>query len=88
VISALFALQAGGLYWLGRSRQRGLAAHLVVGLFWPIAAGFAQLPVLLNGEPYRDGLISVVYVLGIIVVGAALAISSVMALRSRGAGSE
>lgn len=82
VISVVFAVQALGIYWLGAGRRRGLVAHALVGVFWPVAAGIAQLPVLLSGEPYRDGVISVVYVVGIIVVGAALAVSSLWLLRA------
>lgn len=84
VISLVFAIQALGLYWLGGSKRRGLVAHAIVGFFWPVAAGVAQVPALLSGEPYRDGLISVLYVVGIIVVGAALAVTSVLALRNLG----
>jgi hypothetical protein len=81
VVSVVFFVQALGLYWLGEGRRRGLVAHLVIGLFWPIASGFAQLPAILEEGTYRDGTISVMYVAGLIVVGVLLVVSSWRALR-------
>lgn len=83
VIAGLVVLQALGLYWLGQGRRRGLAAHVLIGLFWPLAGGTAQLPIILTGAPYRSGAISILYVGGMIVVGlllAALAIRSLLQL--------
>jgi len=82
VISLIFSTQALGLYWLGQKQRRGLFVHAGIGLFWPIASGFAQLPTILNGTPYRSGFISVAYVAGMIVVGLLLLVSSLIALRS------
>ena len=81
VVSIIFFLQALGLYWLGQGRRRGLFVHLGIGLFWPLASGIAQLPTILNETPYRSGAISVIYVVGIIVVGVLLFISSIIALQ-------
>ena len=83
VVSFLVAVQALALYWLGQRRARGLWAHAVLGVIWPMAAGFAQLPEIVTGAPYRSGAISVIYVLGIVVVGVALLVSSALALRHR-----
>ena len=80
VVSAVFFVQALGLFWLGQGRRRGLFLHAGVGLFWPIASGFAQLPAILTDTPYRSGAISVVYVGGMIVVGLLLSSSSIIAL--------
>lgn len=85
VVSTVIALQALGLFWLGQDRRRGLFVHAGIGLFWPIASGVAQLPAILGGAPYRSGAISIGYVVGLIVVGLLLAISSILALRG-GAG--
>lgn len=85
VVSTVIALQALGLFWLGQDRRRGLFVHAGIGLFWPIASGVAQLPAILGGAPYRSGAISIGYVVGLIVVGLLLAISSIIALRG-GAG--
>ena len=81
VIAGMFALQSLGLFWIGRQMRRGYAIHVVIGLFWPIAAGVAQLPVILSGASYRAGFISVFYVGGIIVIGILLFITSILALR-------
>ena len=80
VIAGIFALQGVGLFWVGRRLHRGYVIHALVGLFWPIAAGVAQLPTILSQGTYRAGLISMFYVGGMIVVGVLLFIASVLAL--------
>lgn len=84
VISVVFAVQALGLFWMGQKHPRGIYVHVVAGIFWPLASGLAQLPVILSGEPYRAGVISVAYVIGMIVVGLLLLVSALMALRGHG----
>jgi hypothetical protein len=84
VLSLLFAAQAMGLYWIGQRRARGLRVHVILGLLWPLASGFAQLPLIFGDAPYRSGPISVAYVFGIILGGALLFASSLAALRTRG----
>lgn len=83
LVSSLLAAQAYGLYALGRRKRRGLWIHLVLGLVWPIAAGFAQLPVILGPEPYRDGAVSVAYVVGLIIGGPLLVVLSALGLRHK-----
>ncbi len=82
VVSTIFGFQALGLYWLGQKRRLGLWVHLGVGVFWPLASGFAQLPTILKETPYRAGFISVAYVAGIIVIGALLFLLTLNALRT------
>lgn len=82
VVSTFIALQALGLHWLGREQRRGLWVHVVIGLFWPVASGFAQLPTILSGAPYRSGAISIFYVAGILVVGLALLSTTLHTLQS------
>lgn len=82
VISILISLQALGLFWLGQKQRKGLFVQLGVGIFWPIASGVARLPTIIaEGASYRSGLISILYVVGLIVVGILLCISSIIALR-------
>ncbi len=81
VVSTMFALQAVGLFWIGSQRRRGYMIHAILGIFWPLAAGAAQLPTILSQSPYRSGFISVFYVLGIIVIGILLCLVSVLVLR-------
>lgn len=77
--TAIF-VQALGLYWMGQGRRWGVWVHLAVGLFWPLGAGMAQLPDILAGTPYRAGLISVLFLAGMIVIGIALLVATVAAL--------
>jgi len=81
IISIIFSLQALGLFWLGQKRRGGLFVHVGIGLFWPIASGIAQLPTILSETPYRSGVISIFYVVGMIVVGILLCIFSIISLR-------
>ncbi len=81
VVALVLFVQALGLYWLGEGRRRGLIVHLVIGLFWPVASGFAQVPAILEDGQYRDGTISVMYVAGLIVVGVLLVLSAWRGLR-------
>jgi hypothetical protein len=83
VISTLVAAQALALYGLGRGARWSSLIHIGVGVFWPIAAGIAQLPVILTTAPYRSGAISVAYVLGMIVTGALLGLAAILSLVKR-----
>ena len=76
VVSVIFALQALGLYRLGQKKRSGIWVHLVIGVFWPLASGFAQLPAIISETAYRSGTISILYVLGIIILGLLLVIAS------------
>ena len=80
VIAGMFALQGFGLFWVGRRMRGGYIIHVFLGLFWPIAAGAAQLPTIISGNLYRAGFISVFYVGGMIVIGILLFIVSILAL--------
>ena len=83
VVSIVIAVQAIGLFKLGRGKRSGLAVHIGVGIFWPLASAVAQLPSILGEAPYRSGFISVFYVVAIIIVGLALALFSIVAMVSR-----
>jgi hypothetical protein len=83
VVSTVLSVQALGLYWLGQERRIALWVHLGVGAFWPLASGLAQLPSILSGIPYRAGFISIMYVLGILIIGLLLFFNSLIALRSK-----
>ena len=83
VVSIIFALQALGLYWLGQNQRKGLWVHFVVGVFWPLASGFAQVPTIIGESSYRSGFISIFYVVGIIVLGLLLLVFSANGLRKK-----
>lgn len=85
VVSGLFALQGLALFWAGQRDRRSFYIHAGLGIVWPLAAGLAQLPVILASSNYRSGFISVLYVVGIIVIGVLLFLASLQALRTGGA---
>lgn len=80
VVAGLIAFQALGLYYIGGGRRRGYIMQMVVGLIWPLLAGIAQLPAILSGEPYRAGFISIFFVIGMLVMGALLFVTSIRGL--------
>jgi hypothetical protein len=82
VIAVFFILQGLGLFFLGNNDRRGYFIHLGLGLLWPIAAGSAQLPVILTTQPYRSGFVSLFYVFGMIVLGLLLLLASILGLRT------
>jgi|GEM_PF-817113 len=79
-VSAIFAAQGLALFWTGRQLRRGYGLHLVLGILWPLGAGAAQLSKIFAPGPYRAGVISEVYVFGIIIGGILLALASAYAL--------
>jgi hypothetical protein len=82
VIAVFFILQGLGLFFLGSNDRRGYFIHLGLGILWPVAAGSAQLPVILTTQPYRSGFISLFYVFGMIVLGILLLLASIQGLRT------
>ncbi|MBT3316289.1 MAG: hypothetical protein HN390_16940 [Anaerolineae bacterium] len=81
VVAALLALQGLALLWVGQQDRRGYFIHAGLGVFWPLAAGIAQMPVILASSHYRSGFISVSYVAGIILIGILLFLASLKALK-------
>jgi hypothetical protein len=82
VVAGLFALQGLALFWAGQKDRRSYFVHAGLGIFWPLAAGSAQLPVILESSHYRSGFISVLYVGGMIVIGILLFLASIQSLRA------
>jgi hypothetical protein len=82
VLSVIVGVQALGLHLIGSGRRLGFLLHAVIGVFWPVASGVAQLPAIFSGETYRSGFISQFYVFGIIAVGAGLLVVSLLAFRA------
>jgi hypothetical protein len=82
IIAGMFALQGLALFFLGSDQRRGYYIHMGIGLFWPLAAGAAQLPVILTFQPYRAGFISLFYVFGMIILGILLLLASIQAART------
>ena len=84
VVAGMFALQGLALFWAGQNDRRSYFIHAGLGIFWPVAAGIAQLPVILASSNYRSGFISVAYVAGMIVIGILLFLASLQALKNNG----
>jgi hypothetical protein len=82
VVAGLFALQGLALFELGLNRRRGYLLHAGIGIFWPLAAGSAQLPVIFTTQLYRAGFVSLFYVFGMIVLGLLLCLASIQGLRT------
>lgn len=81
VVAGMFALQGLALFLAGQQDRRSYFIHAGLGIFWPLAAGIAQLPVILASSNYRSGFISVAYVAGMIMVGILLFLTSLQALK-------
>jgi hypothetical protein len=84
VVAGLFALQGLALFWAGQRDRRSYFIHAGLGIVWPLAAGAAQLPVILASSNYRSGFLSVFYVAGMIAIGILLFLASLQALRTGG----
>jgi hypothetical protein len=84
VVASVFALQGLALFWAGQKDRRSYFIHAGLGIFWTLAAGIAQLPVIFVSSNYRSGFISVAYVVGTIAVGALLFLTSLQALKIDG----
>jgi hypothetical protein len=82
VIAVFFILQGLGLFFLGSNDRRGYFVHIGLGILWPVAAGSAQLPVILTTQHYRSGFISLFYVFGMITLGLLLLLTSIQGLRT------
>jgi hypothetical protein len=88
VVAGLFALQSLALFWAGQKNRRSYFIHAGLGIFWPLAAGSAQLPVILASSHYRSGFISVLYVGGMMIIGILLFLASIQLLRTDHPGSK
>jgi hypothetical protein len=84
VVAGIFALQGLALFWAGQKERRSYYVHAGLGIFWALASGTAQLPVILTSSEYRSGFILQAYVAGLIVIGVLLFATSLQTLRSIG----
>src|SRR5574340_437535 len=82
LVAGLVAIQGLALYWTGQRKSNGYGIHAVLGLLWPVFAGSAQLPIILQPGTYRSGSISEFLIFGIIVVGLLLCFASIQAWRT------
>jgi hypothetical protein len=82
VVAGLFVLQGLALFLAGQKDRRSYFIHAGLGIFWPLAAGIAQLPAIFTASHYRSGFISIFYVVGMVTVGVLLFLASVRALKT------
>ena len=88
VVAGLFALQSLALFWAGQNDRHSYFIHAGLGIFWPLAAGSAQLPAILASSHYRSGFILVLYVGGMMVIGILLFLATIQSLRTEHPGSK
>jgi hypothetical protein len=79
LLGGWLALQSLGLVLLARDRRTGWIITFWVGLVWAVVAAVDHGPPIVTG-PFRTGLPSVVWVLGLVVTQAA---ASALAWRGR-----
>jgi len=84
VVAGMFALQGLALFGAGQKDRRSYFIHAGLGIFWALASGITQLPVILTSSNYRAGFISLAYVAGLIVIGVLLFLTSLQALKIDG----
>ncbi len=82
VLAGLFHVQLIVFFILvARERKIGYYGTLFWGVFLALAGILKHLPKILKPEPYWSGLFSELLIIGMIIVGIALAIASILALR-------
>jgi hypothetical protein len=82
VLAGIFHVQLMGFFVLAaRGRQVGYYGTLFWGLFLALAGTLKHLPEIVKPEPYWSGIFSETLILGMIVAGIALAITSWLAIR-------
>jgi Ni/Fe-hydrogenase subunit HybB-like protein len=84
IVAGMSALQGLALFWAGQKDRRNYFIHAGLGIFWALASGIAQLPVILTTSDYRSGFMSLAYVVGMIAIGILLFVTSLQALRISG----
>ncbi|MDY7076327.1 MAG: hypothetical protein SXV54_05310 [Chloroflexota bacterium] len=83
VLAGLFHVQLIVFFVLAaRERKAGYYGTLFWGIFLALAGILKHLPQILKPEPYWSGPFSEALIIGMIIVGIALAITSILALRN------
>lgn len=83
VLAGLFHVQLIVFFVLAaRERKAGYYGTLFWGIFLALAGILKHLPQILKPEPYWSGPFSEALIIGMIIIGIALAITSILALRN------
>ncbi|GAC1385981.1 MAG: hypothetical protein NVS4B8_10980 [Herpetosiphon sp.] len=80
LLGVAYVVHVGGILLTDRSSHWGYGINLVVGLGWLLGALLDHLPDVLSSAPYRAGLPSRALEVAIMLLGAALALASGLAL--------
>ncbi len=83
VVGLGYAFQVAGLLLLARGSRGGLIITLVAGIGWFLGVALDHLPDILFTFPYREGTVSKLLEILILLLGGAMALSSGAALASR-----
>jgi hypothetical protein len=82
ILAGIFHVQLIVFFVLvARERKAGYYGTLFWGVFLALAGILKHLPEILKPEPYWSGVFSEALIIGIIIVGIILAITSILALR-------
>ena len=83
ILAGIFHVQLIVFFVLvARERKAGYCGTLFWGIFLALAGILKHLPEILKPEPYWSGVFSETLIIGLIIVGIALALTSLFALRS------
>jgi hypothetical protein len=83
VLGAAYVVQVTGILLAAKHARSGYMLTFATGAVWAIAAAADHLKEVLTVWPYREGVLSKVLEIGIMLVGAALAAISLVVLLSR-----
>lgn len=80
VLGAVYVVQVTGILLASKNARSGYMLTLATGAVWAIAAAADHLKEVLIVWPYREGVLSKLLEVGIMLVGAALAVVSLVVL--------
>jgi hypothetical protein len=80
VLGAAYVVQVTGILLASKNARSGYMLTFATGAVWAIAAAADHLKEVLTVWPYREGVLSKMLEVGIMLVGAALAIVSLVVL--------
>ncbi|HCI80420.1 MAG TPA: hypothetical protein DHW02_12100 [Ktedonobacter sp.] len=83
VLGAAYVVQVTGILLASKHARSGYMITFATGAVWAIAAAADHLKEVLTVWPYREGVLSKLLEVGIMLVGAALAVISLVVLLSR-----
>lgn len=83
LLACVYAVHVVGIVLATRGSVGGYAINLLVGIGWLLGAAIDHLPEIVRSGPYRAGLPSKAFEVGIMAVAVALIVASARALGAR-----